>query len=123
MVKNRVSRVQELVKRGISDILLAEMNDPQMKDVTVFEVQMSKDLKHAKVFISILGEMRHRLKVIDKINNRSGYIQYLLGKNVRLKYVPELMFLLDQRIDHYQRIERILQEVSSEDDHPDQEDL
>lgn len=102
----RILQVNELLKHEISEILQREMQDPRLDGVTVTEVRTSRDLQHAHVFISCLARAEERAGVQAALDRGAGHIRYLLGRRVRLKYIPELRFSLD---DSYERANRILE--------------
>ena len=107
-MKYRKLRVQDLLKEEISLIIQKEIRDPGMGFITVLEVKMSEDLKSAKVLISIYGEEAEKKNTIDALKRSKGYIKYLLGQRVKLRYMPELNFVIDDTYEKAARIEAIL---------------
>jgi len=80
--------------------------------VTISKVMMSPDLKLAKIYVTILGNTLPPEKCVDKLNLRKSHIRYLLGKNIRLKYTPDLQFYYDDTMEYADRINRLLNDIN-----------
>ncbi len=102
----RIFQVNELLKQEIGRILLQEMQDPRLNGISITEVRTSKDLQHARVFATCLGSPEERRDAAEALNRGAGHVRRLLGQRIRLKYTPELNFVLD---DSYDRANRILE--------------
>jgi ribosome-binding factor A len=125
MGTERTSRVSELIKREIADILCREMNNPKLGFVTVSDVDVTKDLRSAFVRISVMGDEEHKQESLRCLNAATGFIQRELSSRVRLRYMPKLHFRLDTSLDHSMHISQILAEIKKEretsPDHPHDE--
>lgn len=110
MSSHRVDKVEKLIKEEISYILLHKMQDEDLGFITITEVKVSPDLKIAKVFISVLQKER-REYVFNRINLRIGYIRTELAHRIRIKFVPELKFFLDDTLDYVEKIEGLINEI------------
>lgn len=110
----RVERIDELLKQKIAAIL-SELKDPRVGFATVMKVECSPDLRHARVFVSVLGDDEEKLETIDALHRASGYIRSRVGDSVTLKYLPSLHFDLDQSIERAARIQEILDTARREE--------
>ena len=117
----RIERVSELIKREISLLLREERIRTCSIEglISITEVEVSKDLRHGKVFVSIYGESNQE-GVIERLNKASGYIQYELGKRIELRYIPKLQFLFDPSLEQGERILSLLNQVQKESSHGEQ---
>ncbi len=113
-MKYRRLRVQDLLREEISLIIQRELQDPGLGFVTVVEVKMSEDLKTGKVYVSIYGDDEAQKDTLEALGRSKGYIKFLLGKRVTLRYIPELTFLLDDTMERVQRIEEIFKKDADE---------
>lgn len=107
----RRERVSDLVQVEIARILHSGVKDLRVGFVTVTGVRMSADLKHARVFVSILEEGDARTRALEALQAARGFIRGRLGKNLRLRYTPEINFSLDTSIEYGARIEKLLEET------------
>ena len=112
---HRIERVNNLIRREISELIQRQVKDPRLDNfVVVTEVTTSPDLKHAKVFVSCIGGKQEEEKTIKVLNAASGFLRTELSKKLRLRRVPELKFHWDDSIEHGDRILRLIDQVSSE---------
>ncbi|HBA53729.1 30S ribosome-binding factor RbfA [Syntrophorhabdus aromaticivorans] len=107
-MRYRKLRIQDQLREEISFIIQREIKDPGIGFVTILEVKMTEDLKIAKVFCSVYGEEEERKKTIQALQRSKGYIKFLLGKRIQLRYMPDLIFTLDTSFEKIARIEAIL---------------
>lgn len=112
----RTDRVGEVIREEISSILLEEINDPRITYVSITSVEVSADLKHAKVFVSILGTEQKKEEVFKGLKSARGYIQKKLGQRLRLRYTPEIIFKMDSAIERGLHIYELLTELKNEGD-------
>jgi ribosome-binding factor A len=110
----RADRVGELVKKEISDILRKEAKDPGIGEITITKVKVSDDLRSAHVYFGVLDRTSEIEKVEEGLRRASGYIHRLLGKRLRLKYIPKPIFIFDRNLDYSFRISEILKEIDEE---------
>lgn len=97
-----------MLREEISLIIQREIRDPGIGFVTVLDVRMSEDLKIAKVYLSIYGSEEEKKKTQEALKRSRGYIRHLLGDRVKLRYTPELNFIIDDTFEKAARIEEIL---------------
>jgi ribosome-binding factor A len=109
----RSDKVQELLLQEISALIQRGLKDPRIGFATVTGVDLSNNLKHAKVYISVLGTKREQQDTITGLTNASGFIRGSLGKDLNLRYIPVLEFMLDETADHVAKINKIINELHS----------
>jgi ribosome-binding factor A len=117
----RSQRVQELIHEEISKLIQHGLKDPRIGFVTVTRIELSDDLKNARVYVSIMGSEEERESSIEGLNSAKGYLRTCLGKNLYLKRTPEylkrtpeLHFKLDGAADHVEKITKIIGDLNHE---------
>jgi ribosome-binding factor A len=110
----RADRVSELIRREISLIIEHDLKDNRIAMATVTEVEMSKDMKNAKVFVSVLGDDEAVKRTISVLNSAAGFIKSRLGEKVILRYIPNLSFRYDPSTVYGMKIDKILDEIRDE---------
>jgi len=106
MTSFRKSRVAELLRQAISDIVVLRIKDPRVQGITITEVRMSEDLKSAKVYFSSLADGR-----VESHKNAGGFIRRQLRQELDLKYIPELSFFYDTSFDNFSHINKLLKQI------------
>lgn len=110
----RLRRVNELLREELSDLIQREIKDPRLnKLLTVTEVETSPDLRHARVFVSLLGSPEERNEVMRALQSAASFLRRELRGRVRLHHIPELSFRYDDRIEEGARILSLLNEVKA----------
>ena len=107
---NKQARIASLIQKNISDIILYELKNPIMKLVTFNGCDVSKDNSVAKIYVSHLEHDKVD-KALDELNRAKGSIRTSLAKKMDIYKVPELIFIKDDTLDKYERIEEILKEI------------
>lgn len=115
MARIRVSRVGEQIKKELSKIIQQEIKDPRIGFVTVTTVEMSGDLQIAKVFVSVLGKPIEKQQTLAALEKAAGYMRSEIGKRIRLRYIPELTFVMDESLEHSEHINKLLNDVQAND--------
>ena len=116
MAKHRLDRISEEVKRVVSDIIRNELNDPRIASLTsVVAAEVTPDLRYAKVFVSVLGTDEEKQATLKGLSSAAGFIRRELGKNIELRYSPEVVFELDRSIEHGAYINKLLHDVIKKD--------
>jgi ribosome-binding factor A len=110
--KIRVRRVGEQIKKELSTIFHSEMHNALEHITTVTDVEMSADLAQAKVFLSIMGNEQQRAQTLQAIGRASGFLRTEIGRRIRLRHVPELLFQLDTSLDYGAHIDAILRTIN-----------
>jgi ribosome-binding factor A len=96
--------------------ILTELRDPRISDVTVTFVEVSPDMRHAKVHVSIMGDEAKQLLAVRGLQNAAGFLQQKIARRIDTRYTPRLRFVLDPGVKHALEISRILSEVLPRDD-------
>jgi len=114
MVTRRQKRVSELIRQEIGDLLERKVADPRLRLVTVTEVEISPDLRHARVYVSLLGSQEERQRALESLRHATGFFRHELASRLTLRYVPDLTFYLDDSLERGERIGRLLEEIQRE---------
>ena len=115
MTGYRCIRVGELIQAELADLLLRELKDPRLQMATVSRVEVSTDLRHARVYISRVGNEEEQQATLAGFQRAAGFIRTQLGKRLKLRYIPQFAFVLDTTIAYGVRISQILRDLSSPD--------
>ncbi|MDP2654016.1 MAG: 30S ribosome-binding factor RbfA [Candidatus Omnitrophota bacterium] len=107
----RMERINELMKREISDMLQKEFQDPRFLRVTVTGVSVSRDLRYAKVLYTVLGEGNETEQIQENLSRVSGFVRKLVGERIRLRHIPEIQFVYDKSVDYSIHIEQMINEI------------
>lgn len=113
----RSLRVADQVKRIIGHLLDNEVKLPQVDMLTVTRVEMSNDLKHAGIYVSLLNPVPDNETVIRSLRGHNKELRYLLGSQLQAKYVPAIKFFLDESIEQSARIHAIIEELEQKSQH------
>lgn len=120
---SRTERVRHQLQREIAVILQREVKDPRVSMVTVSDVEVSRDLAYAKVFVTFFNDDASEVKQAIKIlNEASGFIRSLLGKRIKARVVPELKFHHDTSLNEGIRMSRLVDEARKRDRNDSSED-
>lgn len=114
MSKARVGRVGEQLKKELSQIIQMELKDPGIGFITVTGVEVTNDLSQAKVYISVLGSDEQKEATLKALSRGKGFLRTELGKRMRLRHVPDLLFHFDSSIEYGSRIEQLLETLNQE---------
>lgn len=112
----RVSRVSELIKREVSQMLLHGIKDERVGSgmVSVTDVDVSGDLQHAKIFVSIYGTDEVRAAAMEGLQSAAGYVRGQLGHRVNLRRTPEVVFIEDRSLERGMRVLTLINQLSQE---------
>jgi len=114
MAKQRIARLNSLLKEVITEVIREDVRNPNVHDlITVTRVDITNDLHHAKVYISVIGDKSVKEKTLAGLQSAAGFIATNASKKVVMRYFPELTFKLDDSVDKHMRIEELLQEIQS----------
>ncbi|HEX6106702.1 MAG TPA: 30S ribosome-binding factor RbfA [Gemmatimonadales bacterium] len=111
----RPEQVAESLRQVITDALLREVRDPRVGFVTVTSVQVTGDLSHAKVLVSVPGEEADKARAVEGLRSAAGFLRSRAARVLTTRTVPELHFELDAGLEHAARIEELLQEIRREE--------
>ncbi|MGH2876611.1 MAG: 30S ribosome-binding factor RbfA [Solirubrobacteraceae bacterium] len=109
-------RVDEAMRAVLSDAIASDLKDPRVGFVTVTGVKTSPDLRHARVYVSVLGDDPERQRSIDGLRSAHGFLQRRLASELTLKHTPSLTFEYDESVDRGMRITQLLGEEHPAED-------
>ncbi len=112
----RSDKVADLIKREVADILFKHVKDPRLDFVTVTSVDVSKDLKNAKIFFTSIKKGDELKTQMRGLKDAAGFVQRKMGQVIKLRYTPHISFIYDSSIDEGLRIGKILQDIQTEED-------
>jgi len=120
MTSYRPARVGELIQAELAELLLKDLKDPRLELTTVSHVQVSPDLRRARVYISRVGKVEEQENALEGFQRAAGFIRGRLGKRLKLRHVPKFEFVIDTGIAYGVRISSILSELvpQEKDDNP-----
>jgi ribosome-binding factor A len=111
----RVEKVASVIKQEISSIITREFSSREYGFITVTEVQMTPDLKTAKIYVSILEKGEIRDKTLKMLEDQTRHIRGLLGSQIYLKFTPTIQFFFDETMDHVEHINNIIKKIHQDD--------
>jgi ribosome-binding factor A len=113
---HRIERVNNLIRREISELIQYELRDPRLQSfVTVTEVSTSADLKYAKIFVSSMSGKQDEKNILEVLNSATGFLRTELAGKIRIRRIPELSFHWDDSIEHGDKILRIIDDLHQKD--------
>ena len=113
----RIERLNSLLRQEISDIIQRQVKDPRLGVfVSVTAVDVSSDLKFAKVFISCMGSENEKKDTLKALASAAGFIRHELGNRMQARRIPELSLRLDDTIEKADRVLRLIDQISEEED-------
>ena len=121
MSNRRIERLNEQLRREISDILRRDVRDPRIGIPTVTRVEVTPDLWMARVFVRVLGPAAERDETLLGLEAAAPFVRRALG-GLRMRRVPEIRFEVDQTLEHASRIDELLREVGPIDPADDEDD-
>ncbi len=118
MPSQRAHRVGELIQKEISALLLRGLNDPRIGFVTITGVEVTPDLHLARVYYTVIGDEAARRNCAAGLKSATPFIRQQLGRQLQMRYTPDLLFHYDSSIDYGNRIDSLLRDIKrDEDDH------
>jgi ribosome-binding factor A len=114
MKPHRLARVREVIREVASETILFELKDPRVKGVTVTRAEVSADLQHAKVFISIMGSASEQALCLHGLRHAAGFIQSKLADRMQTRFTPTVQFELDKGIKNSIEVSRLIAEALAE---------
>lgn len=114
MANRRQEQVNGFLREEISEIIQRELKDPRLGFASITSVEVSPDLRHAKVFISVLGSAEEQQETIAGLTSAAGFIRHLLKPRMHTRHIPELTFTLDRSMAYAESIAKTLNEIHDE---------
>lgn len=115
MPNHRPERVGHSMRSVIAELLLREIKDPRVAMVTVSAVDVSPDLRNARVFVSFMGDEARRESALAGLRSASGFIRAQVTRRLHLRYAPEIRFCADDSFDQRERVDKLLRGEQGED--------
>jgi ribosome-binding factor A len=120
-VTRRTERVAEEIREEVARMIAAELKDPRIGFVTVTRVELTPDLRFARIHVGVLGAEADRKKSLEGLERSSGFLRREVGRRLRLKHTPELQFRYDTGLDATERVAQLLDETrESEEREPEE---
>ena len=116
MATQRQRRVQELLVQEISEIIRRELKDPKIGFVTITEAEVSPDLRHAKVFYSVLGDESSRDETGQALNRAAGFVRGEFARRAQMRFAPEIRFYFDPSVERGARIHELLEQAKRDEE-------
>lgn len=111
MGSRRLLKAAEAIREVVSMAILTELRDPRIQDVTVTHVEVSPDMRHAKVHVSVMGDEGKERLALRGLEHASGFLQQKVARRIETRYTPRLHFALDKGVKHSIEVARILGEL------------
>jgi ribosome-binding factor A len=121
MKAHRVARVAEAIREVASETILFELRDPRVKQVTVTRAEVSGDLQHAKVYVSVMGTEKEQELTLRGLRHAAGFLQSKLAKRLQTRYTPVVQFVLDRGVKHSLEMSRLIDEALAVHRRPEEE--
>lgn len=112
---SRTRRVEEQIQRELAELIRSSVKDPRLGMVTVSGVEVSRDLGHAKVYVTVLGDEEKRDQSMQVLKRAAGYLRRELGRSMFMRSVPELHFHYDQSIEQGMQLDKLIDAAVAED--------
>lgn len=116
MSSRRLLKAAEAIRQVVSTAILTEVRDPRVANVTVTRVEVSPDMRYAKVHVSVMGDEAKQQLCLKGLQNSAGFLQQKVNEGIDTRYVPRLQFVLDKGVKNAAAVAQILKEVLPADD-------
>lgn len=113
----RTRRVAEQIQRELAGLLRDDLKDPRLGMVSISAVQVSRDMSHAKVYVSVLGDEARSDESVTVLNHAAGFLRHKLGKSMHIRVIPEMRFYLDRSLEEGARLGALINEAIASDRH------
>ena len=108
----RTSRVGDQIMKVVADLLLRKVRDPRVKDVTLTGIEVSKDLRHSRIFFSVMGETKDIQKTQKGLDSARGFIKREIGSRMDIKYIPDIIFKYDPTLEKTEDLEKLFKKIN-----------
>lgn len=114
-MNRRIERLNSLLKEVISDVIRKSVKNPHLpKLITITSIDITKDLRHAKVYVSVIGDETVKQEALKSLQSAAGFIAVQASKQVVMRYFPELRFIIDNSLDKQMRVEELIDQIEEE---------
>jgi len=110
-LSKRSEQLEKALIREINNIIYRKINDPRIKFVTITRIKVSPDLKYADIFVTIFNDESQQKKALKGLKNATKFIRGELGKDLKLRHVPNIKFKIDEDLEHQYKLLKIVTEV------------
>src|SRR5919206_2813304 len=110
MKAHRLARVAEVIREVASETILFQLSDPRVRNVTVTRAEVSADLQHAKIYVSVMGSQKEQQLTMHGLKSAAGFVQTKLADRLTTRFVPHVTFVLDEGVKKSIEIARIIRE-------------
>ncbi|HLO02962.1 MAG TPA: 30S ribosome-binding factor RbfA [Symbiobacteriaceae bacterium] len=114
MAGNRAARIADVIQQELAGLIRNELKDPRVGFVSIVKTEVSGDIRHAKVYVSVLGDEKQQKESLKALHSAAGFLRNEVGKALQIRYTPELHFALDDSIAHGSRIAQLLVQIQGE---------
>lgn len=114
MSSQRPGRVQEAIRQEVSNIIHDQIRDPRLGFLTITGVELTKDLRYARIYFSVLGEDKEKKLALRGLNSAKGYIKGILGDRIKLRYMPDIEFKIDDTLERTRHIYDLFEQIKKE---------
>ena len=121
MAYNRSDRLSGALKKKISEIIQTQIRDPRIGFVTITDVQVSKDLRHVKVFFSVIGSEKDKTSAIIGLQRATPFIRHMIAQEVELRFTPTIVFKFDETAEYAQHINELLEKIKKQESEKNEE--
>ena len=108
----RSEHLEKSLLREINNIIYRKINDPRIKFVTITRAKVSSDLKYADIFVTIFNDKKQQRKALEGLKNATKFIRGELGKDLKIRYVPNIKFVIDKDLKHQYKLLEIITEIN-----------
>lgn len=115
-MSTRQEKLCQLLKEEISDILRREIKDPRLGFFTIIDAEITPDLRHAKIFVSIMGTEEERKQSMEVLKHAQHFVRLEFGKRVRMKVLPDIQFKPDESVNRGVRMQELLEEIRRDEE-------
>jgi len=112
----RAHRVADAIRNELSILLVQRIRDPRLRDLSISRVELTDDLRHAKIFYTVLGETGQTARVQKGLEKATGFMRSHLARTLNLRFTPELRFWYDEKAEKVQEIENLLSDIARQRD-------
>jgi ribosome-binding factor A len=110
----RSEQIEKSLKREINNIIYRKINDPRIKFVTITRIKISSDLKYADIFVTIFNDKKQKRKALEGLKNATKFIRGELGKDLKIRYVPNIKFMIDRDLENQYKLLKIITEIDDQ---------
>ena len=111
MVSRRLLKIAQAIREVVSNAIVMDLHDPRIENATVTYVEVSGDLRRARVHVSVMGDEKKQKRCIHGLQHAAGFLQRKIGNRIDTRYTPKLEFTLDEGIRHSLEIQQLLGEL------------